>query len=244
MKRRFAALALCVLMVAGVFCGCNASKEEVSAEVNAVVNKMDQWTITAKEGTSIYFYAMTDLDQNGKYEIISAENYGVGDYTESRMFELSEDGKTLTEIEHVYEGDSQVDLMQEKADVYKDTETGFYYYIFSDTAKDTYKKTYNTKVAISLQNGKFIEERLATESIIYEGESEEPVVTYYDSEGYEITLDDYMNAEANRFSGYEKLQATFGWKGYTYTNHDSVINSGNDGLQKIFQDSLSKFSVQ
>lgn len=237
------ALFLCFVLLMGIFCGCN-NKTAESPEVKGIVNNMDKWSITTKEGTSIYFYGVTDLDQNGKYEIVSAENFGTGDYTESRIFELSEDKKTLTEMEHVFEGDSQVDLMQNTADVYKDAESGRYYYIFSDTVRNGYKETYNTKVAISLYEGKFTEERLATESVIYEGESEEPTVTYYDNEGNEITMDDYMNAEATRFAGYEKLSATFCWKGYTFSNHDSTINAANENLGSIFADSMSKFSVK
>lgn len=242
MKRIFALL-LCVLMVCAVFCGCN-TEEEVSEEVKGFVESMDKWTASAKQGTSIYLYAVTDLDQNGKYELISAENFGTGNFTESRIFELGEDKQTLTEIEHVFEGESQVDLMQDTAVVYKEAETGRLYYIFSDNTRNGYKENYNTKVAISLYDGKFTEERLITEAVVYEEGSEEPTTTYYNSKGEEVTKEDYENAVSNRFAGYEKMTATFCWKGYTFSNHDSTINADNRDLGKIFDDSKSKFSVK
>lgn len=243
MKRRLIAFLMCVFMVCGVFCGCS-DEPKVNEEVKGIVGNMSTWSASAKQGTSIYLYAVTDLDQNGKYEMISAENFGTGNFTESRIFELGEDKKTLREIEHVFEGESQVDLMQDTADVYKEPETGRLYYIFSDNIRNGYKENYNTKVAISLYDDKFTEERLITEAVVYEEGSLEPTTTYYNSKGEEVTKEDYDNAVANRFAGYEKLSATFCWKGYTFSNHDSTINADNDNLGSIFTDSMNKFSVK
>ncbi len=243
MKKRLFALVMCLLVVCSVFFGCG-NKEQVNEEVKGIVNNIGEWSVEAKQGTSIYFYGITDLDLNGKYEMIAAENYGTGNFTESRIFELSDDKKTLTEIEHVFEGDSQVDLMQDSAFAFKEAETGRIYYIFSDNVRNGSWETYDTKVAISLYEGKFIEERLATKSTIYEGDSEEPTITYYDSKGNEITEEDYKSAVSTRFEGYEKLSATFCWKGYTFANHDNTINPDNAELAKIFEDSMNKFSVK
>lgn len=246
MKNRFFALILAVMTVLFVFGGCSEETENgpvLEPNVSLITDKVTEWAIQTEKGTSVYFYSITDLDKNGRPEVIAAENYGIENITEADYYEVSEDGTSLIKLTHVFEGESQADLMQKEAECYKDSATDTIYYVFIDVNRESHRKTYNTKVVVSLKDGKITEERLATEAVIYVGESEVPELTYTDALGNEITADDYMNAASDRFAGCEKLSASFVWKGYSYSNHDKTVSSDNTGLYDILFESYNGFGM-
>lgn len=242
MKKRVIAICLLAAMVLGVFCGCSGTKGR--RQITVIAENLNTWLMNVEEGTKIYAYAVTDMDQNGRFEIIALQNYGKGPATEATYYEVNEDGTELQQCEHIYTGDSQADIMFEDADVYEDPDTKKLYYVFTDTSGNGFRKVYNTTVAVGLSDGKVTEERLATESVIYEGESEVPTVTYTDADGNVITEDQYKNCAEQRFEGFEKKSASFGWKAFGYKNHVRIAAEGEPNLSNMLIDSFLKFGIE
>ncbi|MBQ4105842.1 MAG: hypothetical protein IJC86_05610 [Clostridia bacterium] len=241
MKKRTVALCLAVVLVFSVFCGCQNAK--ANKQLSVIVDNINTWLMQVEKGTTIYSYAVTDMDHNGRLEVIASQNYGAAasSTTESVFYEISEDEKSLVKCDYTYEGESQADIMIESADCYEDRETGNFYYIFTDDSGNGFREIYNTKVAVCFADGKVTEQRLATKAAIIEGENEEPTITYTDADGNAITEDEYKYIADEYFKDCKKTTASFGWKGFTYANHSQMTTYGDSKLLEVLKDSYNKF---
>lgn len=239
-KRITATLVLCVLIV-GILAGCNSKTEEIG-----IISKFSGvWMNDMPQSISdLYGYAVTDLDNNGRPELLAAVNSGKENNTSCRFYEVNEDNTGINECE--YEGISEelmADLMVDKTECYKDKSTGIYYYVFTDTLTKGIRETYETKVVISLADGKVTQQKLAQKSTVYEGESETPTVTYTDADGVGINESEYRNIAKIRFADYEKHTAEFGWKGYTKSNYASLQSLTQSDMILLLSDSFGKFKL-
>ena len=267
MKKRIVTLIMTVALILSVFCGCKSvsdnsatgNKKQITldAKVQVIADSINIWKFdkTAYEGQDAkYEYCITDLDQNGRRELITVVEvaksgvYGVCDTT-IKYYELNEDMTALLTLECVSERTSQPDVRQiidtvnaTDSDVcycYKDSATGRCYYIYSDKSvefnDDGTKNEHTSKVAISIYDGKAYEETLATYSVIRE-KGKDTVELYTDYDGNEITADDFNDIANIRFKDYEKTKVTFGWQGCSESNFDKELNPNDI----IFKQKLAK----
>lgn len=239
-KRITATLGLCILIVC-ILTGCNAKNEEIR-----LISKCSGvWMNDRPQNISdLHGYAVTDLDHNGSPELLAAVNGGKENNTSCRFYEVNSEKTDINECE--YEGITEelmADLMVDKTECYKDKSTGIYYYVFTDTLTKSIRETYETKVAISLFEGKVTQQKLAQKSTIYEGESETPTVTYTNASGVEINESEYKNIAGALFSDCEKLTAEFGWKGYTESNFSNLESLNQSDMVSLLSDSFNKFKV-
>lgn len=241
MKKRIFAISFALILIISVFCGCSAN---VGKQMELAVINTDLWAIEVEDGTTVYSYAVTDLDKNGRIEIVASMNYGSANITETKYYEVSESGDSLTELEHIYTGDSQADVTFGSAKCYKDKDSGQIYYVFTDINKKNIRESYTSKIALTLFEGKVTEEVLAVEASIYNDSTEEYDLSYTDGQGNAISESRYNTIEASRFEGYKTMSATFGWKGYTYQKHITTIYSANGDLEKLLWDSYNLFKVK
>lgn len=157
-----------------------------------------------------YQYAVTDLDHNGRYEVIVSNMGGTGMYTYSRFFEINESYDGLAECATDYtEFDSQPDIMSGKLETYIDDRGEFHYAVY-DLIKNGAAEYYENVQELTLRDGKISSNYLAYKTTIYEGEA--PTVTCTDSEGNVITEDEYASVVSNYFAGYQKATTSLGWQ--------------------------------
>lgn len=240
MKRRARKL-LGILLTAGLLSGCGAQEQDdqeqnyaeeseqpeqgeagdasdsgnqsIQAQLELIVDHVDEWAFTMDYANDVYEYAVTDLDKNGRLEIIAANMGGTGYYTYSNFYEVNEtfDGLQLCERD-VEEGESQADLGDADVDAYYDSETGVIYYMFRDYIKNGAAEYYGVQIAVSLVDGKLTEEPIAFYSEIYTDSGCD--ISYRDAEGQEITAEEYESAADTVFAGMEKQAAQFLWLEY------------------------------
>lgn len=166
----------------------------------------------AVEPYSEYCYAVTDLNQDGKPELIVSVCTGTGIYTYTCIFEADEETSTLTRYER--EADefiSEADLIVERATAYYDRENDRYHYIFTDFSKNGAAEHYENIRDWSLQDGKIIENFLAYQSTIYSNAGATVTTVYTDADGEEITEEEYNNMADKKFAGMEKVSVDIQW---------------------------------
>lgn len=265
MNKRYLALLLTVLMLCAVFCGCkkveynpdsnsnNKSTSYQNADINVrrMADNIDTWIIDISlyksNPATIFNYCITDLDQNGRLEMLTTVNYS--DVTEIKCYEVNEDLTGLTFVENVTDSQSHADINTYDGTCYKDSATGRIYYIYTDERTEKDENTgavnkYSSKVALSLFEGKLYQETLATKAVIRtEGQTEAELV-YTDNQGNTITEEDYNNIVESRFSSMEKKTAVLAWKGCTVANHDKNINLASNDLIILLSDSFERFAVK
>ena len=107
-------------------------------------------------------FTVTDLDQNGRLELIISRLEGSGQYTYSDYYEVNKELDKLTPCEWLDRTfESEADIMVSSVPVYYDSNNKMYYYIFHDRIPDGIHYASENKRAISLANGKLSERILA-----------------------------------------------------------------------------------
>ena len=212
------------LLLAVFLCGCAQEKptETTAPDERAIEDQLvtiwdarQTWRVL--EETDGWCYAVTDLDGNGQLEILSSECHGSRHFITFRAWEVSEDGASLVPITEEEEYGSTVamfytaanaDLAPEAVPCYRDTQTGIYYYIQSNTIKVSASQYCETTTAVYLLGNRMEREILGYAVTDYEPSE---TVTYQDAEEQTISEEAYGSLPATRFAGTEARTAYFGW---------------------------------
>lgn len=180
-------------------------------QLNLILRKKELWE---EEGEGLV-YAVTDLDMDGRLELISASSQGTGIYTYSHIYEVSEDGTDLSLCTRTLreEYDSQADIIAPFTPVYKNPQTGQISYIFLDLIRDGAAHYCESQWVWELQDQYLAERCLALMETKYE-DADTATVTYTSGEfeGIRVTnSEEYMAAADRVFEGWQKGTARFAW---------------------------------
>lgn len=210
-------------------------------QIALMVEAKDLWLNEDEMYSTLYNYTVTDLDQNGRYELLFGSCVGSGLFTYVNMWEVNEDGTGLSPVEASYaEGESQADIIRDQAKVYYNREDNLYYYIFSDEIRNGWMWQSSEQRALWLSFGKVNEKTLGR----YVCETDESFVTregYYDAEGNEISKMAYEDLAPLLFELHEELDATIHWQSIDI---EEVGAMTDDVLQTLLQQSAQSFRVE
>ena len=267
MKKRILAVIFAAAIIASAMSGCKKVEQDTEKEltlderVQVIADNINIWKFdkTAYEGQNVHYnYCITDLDGNGRLELITAvevRNAGYQNFdTKIKYYELNEDNTALLTLECVSDSKSQPDVCEiidtvNKTDsdsryCYKDSSGRAYYVVcdsyFEENADGT-KNQHVSKVAMSIHNGKAYEETLATYSIIREA-GKDAVEQYTDGDGNVITKEAFDKIESTRFKGYTVSTFKFGWQMCAPENFDTEFNPASDVFIKKLAASYEAFT--
>jgi len=205
-KNVAAAVILLVLLTALTVFAAPGTDEQISliaanADLWKQDNEYESWG-----------YIVTDLDQNGRLEIISCSVQGSGFYSYVKAFEVREDGSGLTEIRGLGADrtDSLPDIWTGSVPFYFDRETGVYYYIFNDMIRNGMAEYYENKRAVSITDGTWQEIQLASKVTLY-SDPEHFTITRTGSQGEAISEAQYESIAETVFKGLGAGEIRFNW---------------------------------
>lgn len=182
----------------------------VEHQLKLMADNMDLWKELLDYADDVCKYTITDLDNNGRLELIVSQMGGTGIYTYSRFFEINETYDGLIECSNNFiEGDSQPDIIGDSAVVYYDSNTDTYYYIFDDLSKNGVAEYYESIHSLSFKKGHITDTPLALRSTIYS--STATTITHTNAEGKDITEDEYLSSAEMMYGNLEKDTVTFSW---------------------------------
>lgn len=188
-------------------------------------------------------FSVTDLDQNGRLELIVSRLEGSGWYTYSDYYEVNKELNGLTLLEGINGGDkSQADIMTDRVSVYYDSYNKIYYYIYDDLVKDGIHYSYENKRAISLTDGKLSERILAYKNTYDKDVSDlSASISCKDADGNEIGENEYDLIDEIIFADFVKKEAFFFWFDSNDLNYEKL--SDNE-IGAILQNSYNGFLIQ
>lgn len=189
------------------------SKEQIHEQLELIASKKDFWYPEDEFMMDAYMYAVTDLDQNGQLELITSLLAGTGLFTTSSFFEVNSEWNDLLLCPtNFIEGDSQPDIMLDHIPVYFDPSDQTYHYIVTDTIRNGAAESYHSTQSLILKDGKIQADVLGRSSTIYSDGGSKVVCSYEDSNGQEITEEDYTSIASHHFSDLEAMDASFLWQ--------------------------------
>ena len=162
-----------------------------------IMDHYDLWAEAWSYGED-WFYTVTDLDHNGRLEVITASLQGSGLYTYAEIWEVREDFSGIAKCtDSLGEGEAYPDIITEATSCFYDEASGLYWYLFDDVARSGMAENYTAKVALCLDNGAIELHYINSKYEKYEDADSEPQVSYGDGEGNPITKEEYEQTVAN-----------------------------------------------
>lgn len=184
------------------------SKFEIEKQLDLILNNKNLWYKDME--LEKYSYAVTDLDKNGRVEIVSSICQGTGMYTYTEIYEVNESMNGLNLCEsNLLEYDSQADIIKNQFVVFYDITNNKYHYIFDDLTKNGPTEYYENKRDFCLSDGKINERYLVRKTTIYQDSV--PNLTYTDFNNNVINEEEYNNFENQFFSNFEKMIVNIEW---------------------------------
>ena len=184
-----------------------------------------------------FYFAVTDLDNDGLLEIITSACTGSGLYTESYFFEVPEDGRGVNSCNPAeINRKSEPDIIVDHTKCYINEETGEIFYAYSDVTRVSAGESYRSVGWFTFRDNRFVYEAVATESIV------EGTPVYKSTNDEVITAQDFVDAMDNYFEGYKRTNATFGWTPFVDENGTQAISLSDQEFEKLITDSYEAFS--
>ena len=213
-------------------------RNNIEKQIELLADSLELWAGTMNSEGIDYFFTVTDMDRNGRLELIVSSCQGTGLYTYSDYFEVNDTFDGLTAVEgNRMEGHSEADIIVDSAPVYYDAQNKVYYYIYDDIIRNG-KEYYENKRAVSLENGKIVQNDLAYKTTVFENEKQMTDCT--DREGKNITADQYDGIADTVYGSLEKQKAVFSWN--RAESMGELQQMGKEKLCGMLLDSYSKFS--
>lgn len=228
MKKSLVSLALVLALIISVCCvpgmAAPLAHAEPSPEVSAtpamaekaqkklLMAEYDLWAFKDEDCGYSWYYSFTDLDHNGRMEVVTCTTQGSGVFTTAFIWELSEDYGELEKCSDFTEDNGSFpEICVDKADCYFDSESGRYWYVFEDLTKNGYAEQYYSICALSLSEGHVDCRTLAAKEIIFTDPEKDPEVSCLDEDGNEISEQEYDEVIEKTFEGFEQSEASFDW---------------------------------
>jgi len=210
-------------------------------QIQIIWENRDKWMFSGHidEGWNI-FYAVSDLDANGRLEIIATEAYGESNFSSFSMYEVDEAGTGLKYVENnIMEGESMPDI--EWGEVFtlaKDQDGTILGYIMKDGLRMDGGSAYSVNMDfVTMKDGKITCEYIASAN------------TSYDENGT-VTTQYFVDKNGNYLEDWEEFNA-YEEKYIKETYPDAEIKvmvicsiyaneTGEDGLYDLLEESWRK----
>ena len=208
MKKILLTLTLFILLITAAAVSADI---DYSDQIDLIAANASLWKQDVDFGR--WGFTLTDLDHNGRLEIIAASVQGTGFYTYLNVFEVNEDHSALTELQgpSFLRTDSSPDVMVSSVPLYHDKENDRYYYIFDDMIRNGMAEYYENKRAVSITDGKWEETFLASKSTLY-ADADHFTVTCTDGSGNTISEIQYDQIAQTVYGAFEPGKAEFNWQ--------------------------------
>ena len=244
-KKCFAGLAA-VILGASLLCGCSSPTSQQDSQVSTTVettltapnyreqlrllaDTQSQWQKQDEPG-NVYRYAITDLDWNGRLEILAMSTRGTGVFTYGSIFEVNVDGTSLLECGLPF-GDGELpEMICDFVPSAFDSADSTYYYLFRDDIKNGYAEYYQSIQAVHLENGVISSNTLGRMSLV--ATDGVPHEEYY-KDDQPITLEEYEAIIPAFQAELEGFTANLKW----FTLENSIDEATLAESWEIFQSS-------
>lgn len=197
-------------------------------QIKLLMKNVDTWRVPNDLEYEPYYYTVTDLDHNGRLEIIGASTQGTGIYTYGVVYEVGADFSSVQECMTPCKENSDLpELIMNSAPAAYDEAAHVYDYLFTNDTRNGAAEHYQSIVAVRLTDGMLTCTVLANsyDHYIDSGlEQHEYAVPSGDSflpsskEEYDSIISNYQSAR-------QPFTAKFEWFNFEKTVNEEVLLS-------------------
>ena len=201
-----------------------ATDETANAQIEYLFNNFNTFK-QAESADAKWSYAVTDLDHNGRLELLAASVQGDGRYTHVMAWEVGADLASAAPIQvNVPEDESFPDILTDSADTFYNQVSNTWIYMFYDNIVFSADEAYYAKCAVKLADDGLSFQQLA----IQHNQAAGGVVNtaYMDNSGNPITGEQYNAAGTEGPAQLIKSSTNFEWvDAANVTSQNMLFNS-------------------
>ncbi len=209
----------------------------VNAQLELIAANRQLWDPEQREDTyyvSGYSMAVTDMNGNGRLEVITSWTMGSGSFTDYIMYEVNENVNEMNEV--TISDDFAPDIHWiEAAEVYRDGDS--VWILFPDYLRNGINQHIQSTIALKLKNGSFETKLLGYNQSDLIPDTSEYEETYYDGTGFPISKSSYKRIGDLTFPDQEKGKMIFRW----VNSSDMKDDMSGKGLIAWLQESWAGF---
>ena len=201
-----------------------ATDETANAQIEYLFNNFNTFK-QAESADAKWSYAVTDLDHNGRLELLAASVQGDGRYTHVMAWEVGTDLASAAPIQvNVPEDESFPDILTDSADTFYNQVSNTWIYMFYDNIVFSADEAYYAKCAVKLADDGLSFQQLA----IQHNQAAGGIVNtaYMDNSGNAITGEQYNAAGTEGPAELIKSSTNFEWvDAANVTSQNMLFNS-------------------
>ena len=180
---------------------------DIDAQLELLFKEKSVWNRDTKDET--WKYTVTDLDHNGRLELIAATNDPEERTTTVKMWETGEDGKSLEECSVQDTDGFFPDIITENTDTFYTAKTDEWAYFFYDnTLIENGART--IKCSVLLKDGELSVTEYAYEVSLTDEEGQ-TTVSHADANGVPLSAEAYNSAGTDSFVGSMRGSTNLDW---------------------------------
>lgn len=189
-------------------------KIELSKQINLILTVVDNCVQNMKPRyIPLYYCTVTDLNQNGRLEVVIASCIGSGLYTYFSMYEVQPNGDEAVILEDFdFHGEETFErapdiILPELHGIFDDEESRYSYYVYDDLVEGAIIE-HSDLIELSFGNPNRISSVICMESRLLKDDSIK--TSYYDAEKNEINYAEYEE-KLNDIEGKYNISYTINW---------------------------------
>ncbi len=186
-------------------------RPDAAQQVRLIAENRDMWD-PGEMDLNLVGYMVTDLDDNGRLEILVSQFGGTGEYTYTDVYEVNEAKDGLAICPHLWdEFQPEMDVMMwSSVPMYTNGKEGINWYVFQDHTKERGQLASISTAALSLQQGEMHIKYISSVDMNYD-DNGNAFDTYRNGDGAVISYDDYLALQGNPFPECERKEISFPW---------------------------------
>lgn len=207
--KKFLAFALTLVLllslcVTGYAAPLRASAGDAEAQINVIFRDFGSCRQADSDGT--WFYAVTDLDHNGRLELLAASVQASSLLPAAKVWELNADRSALQPCRlNIAENEVFANILTDSAETRYDKAKDAWFYLVNDFYQVSAEDAFVVKSAVVLNSGELEYGALAYEDIGPSGSR------FTDTDDNPITVEDFGNIGDRFFKDSQKSSTSFEW---------------------------------
>ena len=215
--------------------GDKINADTFERQLKVILDNISMWSLSGEgKEYDTYGYAITDLNGNGRLEIVTSHCNGTGLYSHNKYYEVNENLNGLVEVStNLKSEEIETYIMDGVSKVFYDKMKNEYHYVFTNVTRNSYAEYLESKYELVMNGENINQTLLASKRTIYKGDGGTGETVIKSADGEDLMEEQYERYEYLHYAGYEYKLAYLEWiSGYNLDETD--INMVKTELKKSY----------
>ncbi|MCM1180338.1 MAG: hypothetical protein NC347_08795 [Clostridium sp.] len=250
-KKIFISIIIISIMCFIILCSCYLYYKKhlfnTENQICIFAENVDEWIDTYKYSAYPFYVTVTDLNKDGKLELITATIDGTAKYSHNNYYVVKRGKGELIQLQtNIRQGQSSADIIynimyeeneKENVPVYYDVRNNMYYSIHKDYIASPEGQVQSI-VGLTLNGDMIQEERIV---YAYYEHDEKLKASYWNYEGEKLSAENYKVVVGNPYPDLERMEMTWKWRKVTW---EEISNMDQNKLKTLLDELYNDFAIE